>query len=148
QREVSHIDLGGLNDFNDSITLSATSSPSKDNVTLFPAIVTVRPGQTSTATLSFNSTTADIYILTITGRSDGSFHSINVTVIVQDFKISVIPPNSPVLADSNQTLRLLVGGIDGFSGNVTLTASISPHGPTVEVTPAVVILNPGGQGSA
>jgi hypothetical protein len=148
QGEVSHIDLGGLNNFNDSIILSATSSPSEDNVTLFPAIVTVRPGQTSTATLSFSSTTADIYVLTITGRSDGSFHSINVTVIVQDFKISVNPPSSPVLAGSNQTLGLLVAGIDGFSGNVTLTASFSPHGPTVKVAPGVVVLDPVGQGGA
>jgi len=148
QAEVSHIDLGGLNNFNDSIILSATSIPSEDNVTLAPAIVTVRPGQTSTTTLSFNSTTADIYVLTITGRSDGSFHSINVTVIVQDFKISVNPPSSPVLAGSNQTLGLLVAGIDGFSGNVTLTASFSPHGPTVKVAPGVVILNPLGQGGA
>jgi hypothetical protein len=148
QREVSHVDLEGLNNFNDSVTLSVTSSSSVYNVTLFPAIVTVRPGQASTATLSFNSTTADIYILTITGRSDGSSHSTSVTVIVQDFKISVGRLNSQVLANSNQTLTLLVGGINGFSGNVTVTASVFPNGPTVEVTPGVVILTPGGQGDA
>ena len=148
QGEVSHLDLEGLNNFNDSVILSVTSRPSVYNATIFPAIVAVRPGQTSTATLSFNSTTADIYILTIIGRSDGSSHSINVTVIVQDFKISVNSFNSQVLADSDQTLTLLVGGIDGFSGNVTVTASVFPHGPTVEVTPGVVILTPGGQGDA
>ena len=71
-----------------------------------------------------------------------------MTVIVQDFKISVNSFNSQVLADSDQTLTLLVGGIDGFSGNVTVTASVFPHGPTVEVTPGVVILTPGGQGDA
>ena len=146
QREASHIDLGGLNNFNDSIVLSATSFPSASNVTLFPSSVTVRPGQTSTVTLSFNSSIADIYTLTVTGRSDGSFHSINLTVIVQDFKISVDPPISPVLADSNQTLTLSLRGIDGFSGNVTLTAGIFPHGPTLEVTPRVITLTPGDAG--
>jgi hypothetical protein len=148
QREVSHIVLAGLNSFNDSIILSSTSGPLASNVTLFPSIVTVRPGQTATATLMFNSSFAEIYTLTITGRSEGSYHSVNVTVIVQDFKISVDPPDSPVLAGSNQTLSLLVDSIDGFHGNVTLTASITPNGPTVEITPRTVILNPGGPGEA
>ena len=143
QREVSHIGLEGLNDFNDSVNLSVASFPSASNVTLFPSSVTVRPGQISTATLSFNSSIAQDYILTITGRSDGSSHVTNVTVMVQDFNISVSPPISPVFADSNRTLTLFVSGINGFSGTVTLTASISPHGPTIEVTPRIVVLTPG-----
>jgi len=143
QREDSRIDLGGLNNFNDSIALSVAAFPSVSNVTLFPATVTVRPGQTSTASLSFNSSAAGIYTLTITGQSEGSSHSTNVTLIVQDFKISVSLPDSPVLANSNRTLTLFVSGIEGFSGNVTLAAGISPHGPTIELTPRVVLLTPG-----
>jgi hypothetical protein len=143
QREDSRIDLGGLNNFNDSVALSIAAFPSASNVTLFPATVTVRPGQTSTASLSFNSSAAGIYTLTITGQSEGSSHSANVTLIVQDFKISVSLPDSPVLANSNRTLTLFVSGIEGFSGNVTLAAGISPHGLTVELTPRVVFLTPG-----
>jgi len=81
-----------LNNFNDSVVLSVVSSPSASNVILFPSNVKVRPGSASTVTLSFNSSAAYIYILTITGQSEGSSHSINVTVIIQDFKISVSPP--------------------------------------------------------
>jgi hypothetical protein len=148
QDEVSRIALGGLNDFNDSIALSATTSPSASNVTLFPAIVTVRPGQTSTATLSFNTTVAGIYTLTITGRTEGASHSANVTLIVQDFKISLDLPDSPIQAGYNPTITLSVSGIDGFSGNVTLVARVSPNGPTVELTPGAVALGPGGTGNA
>ena len=148
QRGVSHIFLAGLSNFNDSITLTAASNPPALNATLFPTVVTVRPGRTATATLSFNSSIAEIYTLTISGQSDGSHHSVNVTVIVQDFKISVDQPDSPALAGSHQTLSLLVDSIDGFYGNVTLTASITPNGPTVEITPRIVILTPGGPGDA
>ena len=148
QPEVSHIELGGLNNFNDSVVLSVASSPSASNVTLFPSNVTVRPGSASTVALSFNSSAAYIYILTITGQSEGSSHSINVTVIIQDFKISVSPPISPVMADSNQTLSLLLSGINGFSGTLTLNASVSPHGPAIKVTPQTVILIPGETGDA
>src|SRR6267143_4016749 len=148
QPGVFHIELGGLNNFNDSVVLSVASSPSASNVTLFPSNVTVRPGSASTVALSFNSSAAYIYILTITGQSEGSSHSINVTVIVQDFKISVSSPISPVLADSNQTLSLLLSGINGFSGTLTLNASVSPHGPAIKVTPQTVILIPGETGDA
>jgi len=148
QPEVSHIELGGLNNFNDSVVLSVVSSPSASNVILFPSNVKVRPGSASTVTLSFNSSAAYIYILTITGQSEGSSHSINVTVIIQDFKISVSPPISPVMADSNQTLSLLLSGINGFSGTLTLNASVSPHGPAIKVTPQTVILIPGETGDA
>jgi len=148
QRAVSHIDLEGLNNFNDRVALSVLSSPSFSNVTLFPTSLAVGPGQTSTATLSFNSSFADIYTLTITGWSDGSSHSTNVTVIVQDFKISLNPLGSPLLAGSNQTLALSASGIGGFSAAVTLNASTSPRGPTVEVTPRVVNLTAGEPGIA
>ena len=148
QRAVSHIDIEGLNNFNDKVALSVASSPSVSNVTLFPTSVAVGPGQTSTATLSFNSSFANTYILTINGWSDGSSHSTNVTVIVQDFKISLSPIGFPLLAGSSQTLTLFANGIEGFSGTVTLNASISPRGPTIEVTPRIVFLTTGETGAA
>jgi hypothetical protein len=148
QREDSHINLESLGSFNDSVVLSVTSNSPVFNMTIFPPSVTVKPGQTSTATLSFNSTVAGIYSLTIAGRSGSSSHFADVTITVEDFKISASLFDSTIPAGSNRTLSIHISSLYDFSGTVTLEVNVSPKGPGVEISPGEVVLTPGETGDA
>jgi uncharacterized membrane protein len=108
----------------------------------------VKPGQTSTATLSFNSTVAGIYSLTIAGRSGSSSHFADVTITVEDFKISASLFDSTIPAGSNRTLSIHISSLYDFSGTVTLEVNVSPKGPGVEISPGEVVLTPGETGDA
>jgi uncharacterized membrane protein len=60
------------------------------------------------------------------------------------FSVSASPSYTNVAAGSSASAAITLSSIGGFSGNAMLTASISPAGPTVSVSPSSVTIPPGG----
>ncbi len=67
-------------------------------------------------------------------------HTVTVPVIVapQDFTISASPTTLNIPPGGSGTSTITVGSISGFSGNVSLTATVSPAGPTGSLSPTSV----------
>ena len=136
------VDLQSLGDFSDNLTLSVISSSSVSNVTVTPQRMTLTPGQTASADVSFNSTLAGRYDLLIVAKSGSLSHSATVSIIVEDFKISVSPYVSSV-AGANRTFMIQVTSLSDFSGDVSLEASVHPNEPSIQISPWDLVLVPG-----
>ncbi|HEX4921784.1 MAG TPA: hypothetical protein VFV92_13730 [Candidatus Bathyarchaeia archaeon] len=68
----------------------------------------------------------------------------NAPFVVQplpDFKLTSNPSSLTIAQNSSSTSTMNVTAIGNFSGNVTLTASVSPAGPTMTFSPGMVTLS-------
>src|SRR5207247_3624557 len=79
------------------------------------------------------SSTRGHYRITVTGTSGPLTHSINVTinVPVPSCGASATPPSVSVNTGTNGTSAVTLIGLNGFTGNVNLTA---PPPPSVDIT--------------
>ena len=143
QRQDFHVSLESLGNFDDNVIISVTSDRSESNITIFPLSVTVKPGQTSNATLSFNSTVAGDYNVTVAGRTGSLSHFANVSITVSDFKISLNILDSTIPTGTNRTLTVHLSSLSDFSGTLTLIVNVSPSGPGVVISPSQVNLTSG-----
>src|SRR5207245_4914701 len=78
-----------------------------------------------TSTLSCNGTNGS-YNVTVTGISASLSHSASVTFTIQDFAIAAAPTSVTVTAGAASTSTITVTALQGFSGVVSLTATVSP----------------------
>src|SRR5207244_5671540 len=84
---------------------------------------------------------AGSYTVTLTGTGLALSHSTNIVVTVQDFMIADNPASVVVNAGSAGTSTVFVTNLLGFTGTVTLTASVSPSiGLTCTLSPTSVTL--------
>ena len=150
----STITISGLNGFNGTVHLFgiASEGPGVDvlfspvNVTLTPS----HPNATSTLTITVApGTYAGPYVITIIGSLvTGS----NVTFLVHYAAVAVTVPDVPnfqmlvntgllsINDGSSGKLFLTLTSLNGFSGNVTITAQITAQGLTVSPTQTTVAL--------
>ncbi len=136
---TSTITVTPTNGFSGAVTL--TMSPSSGlNASIFP---TSFPSASGTATLSVNSTTASSYSVTIIGTGSSGTHSaiFTVTVVMPDFKIALSYPTLTVTQGSSGNVIVTLTSLNGFSGTVALTSTLSSLGPQVTFSPASVAVS-------
>jgi plastocyanin len=143
---TSTITVAPTNGFSGTVTL-AVSPSSGLNASISPTTI---PGGSGTATLSVNSTTAGIYSVTVTGTGSPGTHSatVAVTVVGPDFKITLSSSALIVAPGSSGSVMVTLTSLNGFSGAVALTYTLSPPGPQVTFSPTSVMLSSSGSASS
>ncbi len=125
-----------------TVSLTASVSPSGPTAALNPTSVTA--GNSSTLTVTVGSSVATgSYTVTVTGTEGTAVHSTTVTVTVtapatNDFTISANPTTLSIAQGSNGTSTIATAVKSGSAGTVSLTASVSPSGPTAALNPTSV----------
>jgi hypothetical protein len=127
-----------LNDFNGSVTLTASGLPAGMSAVFTPNPVT---GTSTVLTLTAGSSVvAGTYTVTITGTS-GSLTdttTLSVSVGISDFSLSDSADGRilGILPGTSVTSTITVNPVYGFSGNVALSVSGLPSGVTAAFSPA------------
>lgn len=155
-----NIELGSLEGFAGSVSLAANMTPAAQgsSIALNPTTISLFTGSgTSQLTISANlSTPTGSYTLTVNGTSGRLSHSVITLLTIMpppppDFSISANPQSLTVKSGSSAVATILVTSLYGFTGNVTLTVTVTPvvgNGPTATLNPVVVMLSSNGtQGS-
>ena len=60
----------------------------------------------------------------------------------QKFGIAITPSPLGIQSGASANASIVVKSVNGFTGTVNLTASISPSGPVVTIDPPVVLVTP------
>src|SRR5207247_7607526 len=89
-----------------------------------------------TTALSYTSNTANLYTVTVTGTSSGLTRTATVTVTVKDFTVTASPTSVTTTSGTAAASTITVAPVQGFTGTVALTSSVSPAGLTCTLTPA------------
>jgi subtilase family serine protease len=126
--------------FSGNVDLSVSDLPSGATGAFTPSSVT--GSGSSTLTISTAETSVGTYALSVTATAtSGSLtHTATATLVVAnpDFSISANPSSLTVRHGSSTSSTITVTPSDGFTGNVSLTATVSPvvsNGPTVSFNP-------------
>jgi hypothetical protein len=132
---TSTITVSSLNGFAGQVSLAYSIPPSSGSLacTLTPTIITGSGASTLSCSGSYGT-----YVVTVTGTSGNLSHSKQVTYIVQDFAISSSPNSFTIPAGSPGSSTITVTALNGFSGTVSLTASVSPTGLTCTLAPTSI----------
>lgn len=136
---LSWVSVTSLNNFTGTVSLTS-SPPNGITATINPTSVT--PPKNGSANSNLNITISGTvppgsYNIGITGTS-GSTHSTTlvVQVVAPDFALSASSASIGITqARSGSIVLTLIS--NGFSGRVTLTAQVSPAGPTAQTTPTI-----------
>jgi hypothetical protein len=131
------ISVADINNFNGSVTLSASGLPAGVTAVFTPASTT----SSSTLQLTASGTAATgTSTITITGTSGALTESTTMTLTVNgpppDYTLSATPASLAVVQGTSGTSTIAVNQIHGFSGSVALTASGLPAGVTATFNPA------------
>src|SRR5581483_8434232 len=132
--------ITALNGFGGNVTLTAGGLPSGATAAFNPTSVTGSGSSTVTITTS-TGTPAGTNTLTLTGTSGSLVHNATVTLIVTpaaDFSISAAPGSQTVTAGNGTSYTATITALNGFGGNVTLTAGGLPSGATAAFNPTSV----------
>jgi polygalacturonase len=134
--------VGALNGFTGSASLSVSGLPSGASGTFNPTSVT-GSGSSTLSISTASATPAGTYTLTITGASGSLTHSATVTLVVTaaaapDFTISATPASQTVTAGSGTSYSTTIGALNGFTGTVNLSVSGLPSGASGSFNPASV----------
>ncbi len=152
---TSTITLTSINNFAGTITVSSTGSPAGLGLSINPSSVSLSLGGTGTATLTIStqsSTPAGSYTVTVTGSSGTLSHSTSIQVsVVQsaqpDFSITANPASITLQPGTSGSSTVTVTSLNGFSGTVALTDSISPatsNPPVISLSSSSLTLSSGG----
>ncbi len=129
----STITLTSFNRFNGTVTLSTLGFFSGVNATLSSRNVTLTSGGSATVTLTVSASPTAVSqssYLSVRGTSGNLTRFISIFVIVTspDFSLSSSPTFLSIPRGSSSNSTLTISSISGFSGNVTLSASIAVPG--------------------
>lgn len=130
------ITITGQNGFSGSVAFSASNLPSGVSASFSP-----NPATGSTViTLTANSLSslASSQPITITGTSGGISATTMLLLTVNAgpyFTIGASPSNLTITQGASNTSTITITGQNGFTGNVTLTASGLPSGVTASFSP-------------
>lgn len=151
----STITLTGSNGFSGTITLTDSVSPPGPVATMNPSSVSLSPGGSSASQLNIATSTLTqpgSYTVTVTGSSGSLSHLVNVALTVTgvaqpNFSISARPTSLTLNIGRSGTSIISLTSLNGFSGTLTLSATVVPSGPALSLSPASIVLTPGGSGT-
>ncbi len=128
------VTIDPVNGFGGTVTLSASGLPTGAAASFNPATITGSGTSTLQITTS-SSTPPNTSTVTVKGNSGSLSHSTTVSLGVMDFSLSATPASQSVAAGSATSYTVSAGTINGFSGNVSLSASGLPTGATASFNP-------------
>jgi subtilase family serine protease len=132
---TSAVNVNPLNGFNGSVGLSASGLPIGVTAAFNPASTT----SASTLTLTASSAAPlGTFPITVTGASGALSHSTTVSLTVvlpPNFALAASPNSLSLTPGSNITSTIMVTSQNGFTGNVSLSASGLPRGVTASFNP-------------
>jgi len=147
----STISVASLGNFAGSVTLSSSPSSPPGLMTSGFSVnpVTVLAGGTAKSNFTISvpaNTSPGSYSLTVTASNSTTSRStsVSVTVIAHDFTIISSPSSLNILQGSSGTTTITLTSLNGFSGTVSLTSTLSSSGPQVSFSPASVAVPSGG----
>jgi hypothetical protein len=138
------ITVSPTNGFTQTVMLTANPSAGL-TATLNPTSIT---GGSGTSTLTLSAVAAGNYTVTVTGSGGGKTHTTTPTTMVQvvDFQIFASPTVVNTTPNVAGTSTITVMPVNGFTGTVSLTTSISPtSGLTCSLSPTSIT---GGSGTS
>jgi uncharacterized membrane protein len=136
------VSVAPVNSFTGNVALTISGLPTNATASFNPSTISGGTGS-STLTITTSGVVAGNYTLTVTGTSTSPSltHTAQVTLNVngqQDFTLSANPSSLAVIVGSSTSSTISVGSLNGFSGAVALSASISPAGPAVTLASSSV----------
>ena len=145
---LSTITVASLNGFTGTVILGVTTTSPSLSCSLSSTTISGGSGRSN---LSCTSNVAGSYVANVTGTSGSLSHSATVTyqiTVAPDFSVSANPTSLTIVQGSSGTSAITVASLNGFSGTVTLSASVSPSGPLANLNPGSVTLASNGVGSS
>jgi uncharacterized membrane protein len=132
------------------VALSLTGLPSGATSAFTPATVPAANGSTLLSVNTSSATAPGTYTLTLTGTaSNGVTHSTPITLIVNpasaDFEGDITPGGQLIAGGQAAGYVISIAPINGFTGDVTLSAAGAPNGSIVTFNPPVIA---GGTGTS
>ena len=147
----STISVASLGNFAGSVTLSSSPSSPPGLMTSGFSVnqVTVPAGGTAKSNFTISipaGTSPGSYSLTITGSNSTTSRntSVSVTVTAPDFTIISTLSSLNIPQGSSGTTTITLTSLNGFSGTVSLTSTLSSSGPQVTFSPTSVAVPSGG----
>ena len=111
--------------------------------TITPAFLVLAPGSSGRSNLTITMSTSvqpGNYTITVTATYGLLTHVAQLTLTASDYGIIASSGSLVIQAGSNSTQTLSLWSIYHFTGNIALTATISPTGPTSSLNPSMVSL--------
>ena len=133
---VFQIDVTPLAGFTGDVTLTLPASP---GAVFTPSVIV---GGAGSSVLTVPTDTAGTFPLSVFGTSGSRTHTVDITLDVVDFALTVSPSATQVLVGDAALFQIDVSPLAGFTGDVTLTL---PASPGAVFTPSVIV---GGAGSS
>jgi hypothetical protein len=134
------VSIGNDNGFTGTVDFTASGLPSGATANFVPSSVTSIGSSTLTIATSGTTPTGSNTV-TVFGTSGSLVHSNKVGLVVTgppNFTISATPSSQTVTAGGNTTYTATITALNGFNGNVALTASGLPSGATASYNPTSV----------
>jgi uncharacterized membrane protein len=140
--------LTSIGGFAGIVTLAATVSPTGPSASLALPSLGLGADQTNATILTVSATASvspGTYTVTVRGTSGARSHTFSVTVnSASDFTVSASPATLTVNAGFSGKSNVTLTSLGGFAGTATVSANVSPAGPTPSLNASSVILRPGG----
>ncbi len=152
--QTSTITVSSLNEFSGTVNLSLPNTPfgiTAEFLTSPSLPVTSSSSGVSTLNITAGANAATgSYVVPVMGSNGTISHSasVSITVVVPDFAISFDSSSLSIVVGSSKSVTITLASQNGFAGNVNLTATVSPLGPTLSLNPVTVSLSSGGSGSS
>jgi len=134
--------------FTGTIALVANGLPGGVSGIFSPASISNGAGKSTLTVTVSASVPQTTYPLTIACTSGTLSQNLPVSLVVSqlgDFSLNASPGSETVALGSSGTVTMIVSPINGFTGNVALTATGQPTGLTATLNPTTVI---GGSGNS
>src|SRR5467141_168602 len=145
----STVITSAISGFAGSVALSSTVSSAGVSVSLNPSTVNVAGGTANSTLLvsTTKNTPPGSYAVTVKGTSGAISHSTTLTVSVttcsgctRDFNVTITPSFVALDLGASKSSTAVVKSIFGFTGTITLAASVSQTGLACSLSPTSVSL--------
>ena len=133
------VSTSALGSFGGTVSLSATGLGSGETASFSSSSIGA-PGTSTLTITAGSSATLGTFNVTIKGTSGSVVHTatLALNVVVADFSVSSTPASVTVLQGDTASYAVSVAALNGFTGNITMSASGYPTGATVAFSPGVV----------
>jgi plastocyanin len=130
------ISINGVNGFNGTVVLSSVELPLiLFHVVFSPSNVSLTP-KSASATARISLEALGSFNITVSGTSGALVHSTRIMINGPNFEFTRDSSSVSVQQGSSANLTITFTSLNGFSSTVTLSATVSPRGPEVTVSPS------------